>query len=133
MSSYHSGYGENTQRLFDNQFNTFIHTADDKSDPGIVTLNLARPIFVDSVILVNRDSQKGRIRNAAIELVDSKGGTTVCGHVEFKTSNAVEVVHVKCENSHIKSKQVLVTKDPIQSSITIAELRICSSNKPSKL
>ena len=132
MSSFNPRYGKNTHTLFDNNFETFIHTADNRSDPGIVTINLVRPIFVYSIILVNRHGRNLRIDNAAIKLVDSNNETTACGLVKLKTENDQEVVHVKCKNPHIKSEQVVVTKDPIYMSINIAELRICSTNEPSK-
>ena len=133
MSSFYPKYGQDTPKLFDNKLDTFIHTDDDRSEPGIVTINLARPTFVTTVILVNRKNYKRRIENATITLVDSNNVTTVCGYVESKTGDEQEVVYVKCKNQHIKSKQVLVTKDPIRLSINIAELRICSGFEPGML
>ena len=137
MSSFNPKYGKNTDTLFDNDFETVIHTADNYSDPGIVTLNLSRPIFVDSVLLVNRNGSnkfKDRIKNATIELVDSNTVTTICGQVDFKTDDLQEVVQVKCKNPHIiKSKQVVLMKDPIRLSINIAELWICRHYAPGML
>ena len=106
-----------------------------KNNPGIITVNLFCPTFVSTVIIVNRRNHKYRIENVAITLVDSmsKNVTTVCGYVESKTDNNQEVVYVKCKNTDIKSKQVLVTKDPGRSSINIAELRICSGFEPCML
>ena len=130
MQSTHPSHTE-THTLFDNDFRTIAHTADNRTEAGIITITLVRPALVHRIIMVSWSAAKYRMNGTTITL-ENKSGRVSCGAVKLQTGSPNEIVNVDCGSGRFLINKILITKRQGEESLVIAELRICGS-KPGML
>ena len=127
MSSIHEGQG--SERMYDYDRSTWAHTSDDA--PGdTITVDLFIPERIHSVIFMNMKTTYHefltRLNNTKVTLINTNDEAIVCGYTVVVQVVASEIIQVRCQDTSSQTKQILITIDPSQASLNIAELRLCS-------
>ena len=104
------------------------HTQD--GVPGdTITADLLIPKRIHSVIFMNRDNANdqllNRLNNTKVTLINTNDEAIVCGYTIVVQLVATETIKVRCHKTSFQTKQILITIDPSQASLNIAELRFC--------
>ena len=114
--------------MYDNNSSTVAHTIDMKPD-DYITANLFIPMRVHSVIFIFRKGSNVeylmRLNNAKVTLININDEAIICGYTVVVQLVASEIIQVRWQDTSFAIKQIVITIDPSQTSLNIAELRFC--------
>ena len=115
--------------MYDNKKSTMAHTSDHELRDTI-TVDLLIPKRIHSVIFMNTEATSNRyltrLNNTKVTLINTNDEAIICGYTVLVQVVASETIKVRCQKTSLQTKQILITIDPSQTSLNIAELRFCS-------